>query len=530
MVDIEKKLTEHLQKINTAPFLFVGSGFSRRYLGLEDWKGLMERFSDLVPKEFDYYSSTSSNDWAKAAEMMAEDFHPIWWNDDSYKDSREEFKGRINSIFSPLKIEVAKYLRDIKYEEGQDQNTDKEIEALKNVVIDGIITTNWDMLLEQIFSAHDMEVYIGQKELMFSQPLEVNEIYKIHGCSSVPDSLVLTEDDYEDFNDKNAYLAAKLLTIFIEHPVVFIGYSLADNNINKILQSITYCLDESNIDKLKDRLIFIERAQEEPDSFLPSSLTVNQLTIPITRVKTNQYDLVYKALSKNKRKFSMKMMRNIKSQIYELVKTNEPGERVHVVDYEDSETAEELEFVIGLGVKAVAEKMDFEKESSASREFGKTGYRTLTQHDIFREVLSETAGYNYNYIVEETLPQLLKIYHTLPVNKFVNLSGVDHEDLDEKILKRLMLTYEDFLTKAQSKEVNDLSFEWQFSNIREIQEGYKDFEIVIQKIPLLGKEKLDVDELEEFLLENVSHISLPGNEGANMRRLVRIYDWLKYRT
>lgn len=58
------------------------------------------------------------------------------------------------------------------------KKNDKEIAALKKIVIDGIITTNWDLLLEQIFEEQEMQVYIGQKELLFSHPLEINEIYK----------------------------------------------------------------------------------------------------------------------------------------------------------------------------------------------------------------------------------------------------------------------------------------------------------------------------------------------------------------
>ena len=44
---MENKILEYIGHYNTAPFLFVGSGFSRRYLGLEDWEGLLKRFASL---------------------------------------------------------------------------------------------------------------------------------------------------------------------------------------------------------------------------------------------------------------------------------------------------------------------------------------------------------------------------------------------------------------------------------------------------------------------------------------------------
>ncbi|MDR4429835.1 SIR2 family NAD-dependent protein deacylase [Bacillus anthracis] len=529
MKDVESHLIAHLKKINTAPFLFIGSGFSKRYLNLEDWAGLMKKFSNLMPYEFEYYSSTANKDWAEVAELMAKDFHPIWWKEQQFENNRKEFKDRISSKQSPLKVEVAKYLNSIEYKYGLDEKNDKEIAALKKIVIDGIITTNWDLLLEQIFEEQEMQVYIGQKELLFSHPLEINEIYKIHGCSSIPDSLVLTTSDYKGYNKKNAYLAAKLLTVFIEHPVIFLGYSISDDNIQQILKAITRCLDQDNIHKLKDRLIFVERAGQEEDSFENnSSLTIGKITVPITRVKTNDYEKIYNALAQNKRKFSMKMMRQMKSQIYELVKTNDPEEKIYVVDGEYDDT-QDIEFVIGLGVKNVVEEMQSNHEISASKELSEHGYGGISDIELFNELLSDEPKYDYDSIVKISLPQILRSNQYVPLFRYVLESSVEDELLDSKIKNKLKMRYTDFLTETQKKNIKNLSWDWQFKNLDEVLKGFPDIKVAIEQIPLLGQKNLNCDDLKDFLIKNSKFVKEKNTpERTGIRRLFRIYDWLKY--
>ena len=237
-MSFNEDFSAHISKFPTAPFLFVGSGLSRRYLDLEDWESLLRKFASVAGKPYKYYRSSGNNDYPSIATAIAKDLHELWWTAPSFKNSRDEFKAESINNESALKIEISQHIKKESEKCITTPEIQAEIDLLRKAVIDGIITTNWDVFLEKIFT--DFEVYIGQEELLFSPTQSIGEIYKIHGCCTKPNSLVLTKDVRDLFDSRNPYLASKLLTIFVEHPVVFVGYSLSDPNILDILKSIAF--------------------------------------------------------------------------------------------------------------------------------------------------------------------------------------------------------------------------------------------------------------------------------------------------
>lgn len=314
-----EQFKQHIDKFSTSPFLFIGSGFSRRYLGLPTWELLlMEICKDLgLKKPYNFYKSNADSKLPKVATIIGQDFNEIWWKEDDFEKSREDFADLAETKFSPLKFEVAKKIKskDLIIE---DDLISKELKLLKKINIDGAITTNWDELLEQIFPQFNK--FIGQEELIFSELYSIGEIYKIHGCCSKPNSLILTEEDYCNYEGRNAYLAAKLLTIFIENPIIFIGYSLDDKNIQEILKSIIKCLTKEKIEKLKDRLIFCQWNPEpiEP-SMIDSTILISDTVIPIKLMTVNNFLDIYTVLANNKRKLPIKILRQMKGMVYDFV-------------------------------------------------------------------------------------------------------------------------------------------------------------------------------------------------------------------
>ncbi len=135
----------------------------------------------------------------------------------------------------------------------------KNFHNLSKKSLSGVITTNYDSFLENTLDEY--KAYVGQEELIFSSIQGIAEIYKIHGSVENPDSIVINSTDYNVFDEKSPYLAAKLMTIFMEYPVVFLGYSLNDSNVQKIIKSIVDCLSPENLSKLQERFIFVEYPQ-----------------------------------------------------------------------------------------------------------------------------------------------------------------------------------------------------------------------------------------------------------------------------
>jgi len=513
-MDIESQLSSHLGEFKSAPFLFIGSGFSRRYLGLEDWKGLLRKFSDISGKSYEYYFSKANGDLPQLASLLANDFHEIWWNESKYNESRIVNKALITTKESPLKVEIANYLREKLYTYGLSSQNDSEIEQLKQVVVDGIITTNWDLVLEEIFP--DFKIFIGQKELLFANPQNILEIYKIHGCVTEPESLVLTNGDYNRFKERNSYLAAKLLTIFIEHPVIFIGYGLGDSNILEILNSIIKCLTPENISKLKDRLIFVERDEEfEGDELFQGFLSVGEINLPITRLRTNNFSLIYKVLSKHKRRFSAKLLRHLKEQFYQIVVTNDSNGKVHAVDIEDNFNPEDIEFYCGVGI---------------SSKISNTGYSIPEIDDLCKDIIFDTKIYEPVQTVLQTLPHLLARTKNVPIFKYLKESKLLEPGspiLDYKIINRYNLEEKVFSTSnvfAKKKTIMN-----NYSDLASLLREYN-FGNALELIPLLGKENINIDELGALIVRNFELLNNNNNTTRiAFRKLICYYDWIKYK-
>ena len=83
-MNFENKLINILSKKATSPFLFLGSGFSRRYIGLEKWDELLKVFAKQIGKPYGYYNSNANGVLPLVATLIAKDFQKKIWEDDAF--------------------------------------------------------------------------------------------------------------------------------------------------------------------------------------------------------------------------------------------------------------------------------------------------------------------------------------------------------------------------------------------------------------------------------------------------------------
>ena len=87
------------------------------------------------------------------------------------------------------------------------------------------------------------------------------------------------------------------MTIFMEYPIIFMGYSISDSNIQKIIKSIIDCLDEEQVKVLEDRFIFVEYKEKMIGAAVtPYTIMIEGRALSMKRIQLSDYRLLYKAL------------------------------------------------------------------------------------------------------------------------------------------------------------------------------------------------------------------------------------------
>lgn len=530
MSDVSQALQEILDKHPAAPFLFVGSGFSRRYLNLEDWAGLLRQFCRPI-KEFGYYSAKADGALPLAASFMAEDFNEWWWASTETNDSRKEFSDIVRGRADALKVEISKYMAEFSLEDARKSEFGGEISTLSEISVDGIITTNWDFLLEELFP--DYRVFVGQDELLFSNPQAIGEIYKIHGSAIDPRSLVLTEEDYQEFANKNPYLAAKLVTIFVEHPILFIGYSITDPHIKSIIMSIAKCLSQERITEFQDNLIFVQRAVEgEKPSIEKTTIQSSEFSVTMTVAKVSDFSEVYTALGEAKRKIPARVLRFFKEQLYELVHAPAGTEKkLAVVDLEEIESADEVEFIVGVGIaqgqQEAGEKLSQQVQAALARK----GYEGVSADEVFTDCLLPESKFDAGVLLETAYPGYGRSNRTfLPVFRYLRTAGViSKEKLSES-------KYEGAKKVVQKLDHADYTLPGYAARYRRGFSGLSTKEIIEKAaskseaalmLAFQPDKSVDLEALATFLRENSTAFEMAPYKTA-YRKLVCRYDRLAF--
>ncbi|MDC5392199.1 SIR2 family protein, partial [Acinetobacter baumannii] len=102
--------------------------------------------------------------------------------------------------YSRFKIYICKLLEDISEKEEMSQELAELVKARKN--IGSILTTNYDLYVEKFFKFLPL---IGNN-ILLSNPY--GSVYKIHGCVSDASSMVITQSDYNKFEQKYELIKA----------------------------------------------------------------------------------------------------------------------------------------------------------------------------------------------------------------------------------------------------------------------------------------------------------------------------------
>lgn len=494
-------VSEFISNYKNHPVLFIGTGISLRYLNNSyTWDGLLSSIAYELTESEEFYLDIKSNCFEqdkfrpeKAATILEERF-----NQALNQDRNGKFK-EVNDIFyenmkkgvrlSRFKIYICLlFNKNIIRDEKKDELLEfKKIR--KNIGC--IVTTNYDNLIEEIFEFNPL---IGN-DILLSNPY--GSVYKIHGCSNQPDKVIITETDYEIFDQKYDLIRAQLLSLFIHNPIIFLGYGVGDENIKKILRTIfTYVEPNSDLAaQIRNNFLLIEYDSGSNNV----EITEHDIdmagfaTIRIHKIKTDNYLEVYRALSDIHLPISAMDVRKVQNVVKEIY----AGGEIKVSITEDLDTLRNGDRILAIGS---SKTISYQYQTAA-----------------------EMIG-NYFKIIDESNSQILFLIDKFKINdgQYFPIFGFIKINKSIESTDRL-ITNQTNNIKTAFKAVKEAAKKAHVSlsaieQDETIPASYKMESIMWNCI----ENNLSLDDLEEYLR------SYNGPMDTNFRKILCAFDMMKY--
>lgn len=429
---MEKNVLDKIVDSKKLPVLFIGSGISKRYLfNYPTWDELLELSfkkynSDIfqLQKHKDALFRQNLSDFeinAKLASIIENEFNAAFF-DRKIKLNIGNAKNPewVKRGISPYKMFLSSYFKKMHLRRGH--LIEQELERFKQLKnkISAIITTNYDLFLETFIFPDDYTVFTNQTQLFNSDSYNIAEIYKIHGSATDANSIIITEQDYRTFNDSRKLIIAKMLTLFAESPIVFLGYSFTGENIQGIISDFLGCLSPIQLQSIHNHFIFISYKKGELNlQQIQRTITTRQGNeIPITEIQTDNYLKVYESLNKITPGISPVKIRATKRIVKNIVDNNLSSDNVEatIVGLDDLNN-------MNFSNKPLAIAIGY-RESILN----KFGYGIFDDTLIFEDILYDNKHFDADSMCSD---RFKSIPHTrlLPVFKYVKATTLHIDPL-----------------------------------------------------------------------------------------------------
>lgn len=504
-------IEKFFKEMRNHPVLFLGTGFSLRYLNVSyTWRELLEKIAiDIYGEKrlflelLSDFSNEGKVNYKKLAEKLEFDFEKISKNHSDFEDVNDIFYENMDKELkiSRFKIYISQILSDISEKSEKKSELADLIKARKN--IGSIITTNYDQFIEHVFKFNPL---VGNK-ILFSNPY--GSVYKIHGCVTDYDSIVITESDYEKFDKKYELIKAQILSLFMHNPIIFIGYSLADENIISILKTIFSYVDVNSeeAEKIRNNFLLVEFDNGNMNTeVIEHDIQISEIgTIRINKIKTDNFSAIYQKISDLTLRVSAMEIRKVQSVWHKIVVGN-GGVAVTITD--DIDNLDNDDMVLAIGSK------------------NNIRYDFRNLNDIVRD---------YFNIIDEENVELIKIINKHPIlsNKnifpifaFSNIcQEIDNVDRIKNLQKKKLNAH---ISSAKFNNYNQINSK--YSSIMDISideslSNNKKYNLIFWNF---YHDNLTFEEVKSYLMENLPNKSLNANAVTEVKRLLCLYDIKKY--
>ena len=349
-------ISEFCHQFKTHPVLFIGTGMSLRYYrNSVSWEELLKTIViDYNGNEEHYYDlkalckkgESRDYDYARLATLIEKEFNQVASSDRNgkYQGVNDAFYAfmREGQQVSRFKILISRFFSKMEFREGSDNELAELKKARKNV--GSVITTNYDDLIENVFEFNPL---IGN-EILLSNPY--GSVYKIHGCYKHPESIIITENDYIQFESRYELIRAQLLSLFIHNPIIFLGYNMSDDDIKKILKTIfSYVVPNTDLaERIKKNFLLVEYSSGSDNIDVQEhDIDVGGITgtIRINKLRTDNYGAIFQAIAELSLPISAMDVRKVQTIVKEIY----AGGTIKVEITEDIDKIKNSDRILAIG-------------------------------------------------------------------------------------------------------------------------------------------------------------------------------------